>query len=498
MLLPAAEPDVIVVGAGLFGAMLAHRLTVRGARVLVLEAEDVGARAARRRLMIDPGLFSGAPVVDRAHASRAVLGILEAQAPHLVRRTEIFASTDGGSAMRAALATLRVHDLHAPGFHAGAARAQVSELSLRAPLRLEAHLLDEARLALAHALVASARGAEVRTGVRVESVRAEGERLVVRAAGQRHLARTVVLTAGGDLSALVNERASLTPAEPLLFELELFLSRQLTERVFVDRRGAQSLEHLPHLDRSLVRLTSPTPIDVDAALDHLFTCVPRGPVEVFDLRRASRHVGPVKITRGELPGLHTLTGNDLATGHREVQRLAQALAGGTASTGDDTRLEEGEFEVTPAVERTRLGAEILHALGARHGERASAIVERVMAAPREGSLVCPCSTVTEAELRYAHRDEFALDLDALKRRTELGVGACRGVRCAHRAAAIVAEEQVVDTPDAEVRGGTRALLAARFLSARRRSTVIEPARAAILDELSRSMSAAAGLDEEPA
>lgn len=154
--------------------------------------------------------------------------------------------------------------------------------------------------------------------------------------------------------------------------------------------------------------------------------------------------------------------------------------------------------MTPAIERTRLGAEILHVLGARHGERASAIVERVMAAPREGALVCPCSTVTEAELRYAHREEFARDLASLCRRTELGVGACRGTRCAHRAAAIVAEERVIEEDDANVRGGTRAVTAEAFLRARADAASLDPVRAGILDELSASMSASAGVPSEPA
>lgn len=287
----------------------------------------MGARAARRRLMIDPGLTSGAPVVERAARSRAVLAMLEAQAPHLVHPTAIFASNEGSAEMRRALAALAVHDRHAPGFHAGADRAAPRELTLRSPIRLSAHALDEARLSLAYALVASARGADVRTGARVEGVRSEGDALVVSSGGREHTAREVVLTTGGDLGSLVGDRASLAPAEPLLFGLELLLSQELTPHAFVDRQGGRTLEHIPYLDRSLVRVTASQPPDLDAALDHVFACVPRRPVEVFDQRRAARHTGLVKATRGQLPGLHTLTGSDLSSGHFEVQRLAHALAG---------------------------------------------------------------------------------------------------------------------------------------------------------------------------
>lgn len=504
----SAETDVIVVGAGLFGAMLTHRLTARGARVLLLEADDIGARAARQRLMLDPGVLAGTPDVEGARNSRTVLAILEAQAPHLVRRTSVRVSTEGRWAQRRTLAACRVHDGHAGGLFASAELLPVDDpeggLTLPFPVRLQAHTLDESRLALALVLNARAHGAEVRTGARVEGVIREGERLAVKVRDGLFHARSVVMTTGGDLDTRMSSAAS--PAAPSAltstgFEhgLELLLSTQLEPGAFVDARSAggsrSALEHLPYLDRSLVRVTADRPVDLDAALDHLFSCVPRVVIEVLDRRRAARKRGAVTVDRGPLPGLFALTGTDLASGHREVQRLASELAGGDPHAGDDMRIEEGEFEVTPAIERTRLGSEILHVLAARHGERASAIVDRVMRAPREGTVVCPCSTVIEAELRHAHREEHARSLRALSRRTELGVGLCNGVRCAHRAATIVVEETLSERVDTAERGGLSAELARAFSMERAKSASLEPARAAVLRELSRSMHAGAGLTD---
>jgi glycerol-3-phosphate dehydrogenase len=494
----SAETDVIVVGAGLFGAMLTHRLTARGARVLLLEADDIGAHAARQRLMLDPGVLAAHPEVEGARNSRKVLAILEAQAPHLIRRTSVSVSTQGRWAQRRTLATCGVHDRHAGGLFAGAELASEStSLTLPFPVRLSAHTLDEARLTLALVLNASAHGAEVQTGARVEAVTREGEHLTVKVRGGALAhARTVVMTTGGDLDALT----SPPRGEGFDHGLELLLSTQLTPEAFVDARVAggiaSTLEHLPYLDRSLVRVTADRPIDLDAALDHLFTCVPRVVIEVLDRQRAARKRGAVTVSRGHLPGLFSLSGTDLASGHREVQRLARELAGGDPHAGDDVRIEEGDFEVTPAIERTRLGSEILHVLAARHGERASAIVDRVMRAPREGTVVCPCSTVIEAELRHAHREEHASALRALSRRTELGVGLCNGVRCAHRAATILVEENLSQRVDTAPRGGLSAELAELFLSERAERASLEPTRAAVLRELARSMQAGAGLSAE--
>jgi len=54
--------------------------------------------------------------------------------------------------------------------------------------------------------------------------------------------------------------------------------------------------------------------------------------------------------------------------------------------------------------------------------------------------VCACEPVLECEVRHACRHEHARTLDDVTRRTRLGLGPCGAMRCAHRAAQIVAEE----------------------------------------------------------
>jgi len=60
---------------------------------------------------------------------------------------------------------------------------------------------------------------------------------------------------------------------------------------------------------------------------------------------------------------------------------------------------------------------------------------------RYGRVVCRCETVTEGEIVEAiHRPVPATTLDAIKRRTRVGMGRCQGGFCTPRVAAILARE----------------------------------------------------------
>ena len=427
--------------------------------------------------------------------------MLSAQAPHLCLQTTAALATPGGFALQRLLAVFELHD-RLPDGPLVQARAIARCERLRAPIEVTAHTLDERRLVLALALSASARGADVKTGARVLSVKPDGEQLATQLATSEWVrAPIVVLANGGDVTRLLegdDARPSLVPTAPLEHALELLVRPRISELAFIDPLGPLRIEHLPVPDGSLVRVTGPEPIELDQALEALRCAVEigEGDIEVHDRQAVSRHAGPVSVQRGRVDGLFTVTGNELVSAHTEVQRLAHALASrlghpSALEVGDDARLEDGDFEVSPAIERTRLGTEILGALSARHGERAGAIAERVMRSPREGAIVCPCRTVIEAEVRHAHHEELARDLSALSRRTELGTGACAGVRCAHRAAAVLFEETLSDQAP---QGRTSASDAATaFLRERARCAHLEPSRAAVLAELREGMARAAGL-----
>jgi glycerol-3-phosphate dehydrogenase len=84
---------------------------------------------------------------------------------------------------------------------------------------------------------------------------------------------------------------------------------------------------------------------------------------------------------------------------------------------------------------------IPHFAGMSEVEKAAIIKEN----PLYGKIVCRCEVVPEGEIREAIRRPLgARDLDALKRRTRVGMGRCQGGFCLPRLMEILSEELNVD------------------------------------------------------
>lgn len=96
----------------------------------------------------------------------------------------------------------------------------------------------------------------------------------------------------------------------------------------------------------------------------------------------------------------------------------------------------------PARSRLALGR-----MAYRHGSRSKRMLAACEADPRQGAHCCGCEPVTEAEVRYAARNELATKLVDIRRRTRLGMGACGGTRCLHRGAQLLAEEKDLSPPE---------------------------------------------------
>jgi glycerol-3-phosphate dehydrogenase len=85
----------------------------------------------------------------------------------------------------------------------------------------------------------------------------------------------------------------------------------------------------------------------------------------------------------------------------------------------------------------------------RHEQEA--LIERE---PRYGNIVCRCEHITEAEVVEAARGKVpATNMDALKRRTRVGMGRCQGGFCQPRVAAILARELGVPVTEVTKDGG---------------------------------------------
>ena len=86
-------------------------------------------------------------------------------------------------------------------------------------------------------------------------------------------------------------------------------------------------------------------------------------------------------------------------------------------------------------------------------------VELVKRDPLNGTLVCRCEAVTEAEIRAAiRRPVGARTIDGVKRRTRAGMGRCQGGFCSPRVLEILSEELGVDPTEITKCGGKSNLL----------------------------------------
>lgn len=82
----------------------------------------------------------------------------------------------------------------------------------------------------------------------------------------------------------------------------------------------------------------------------------------------------------------------------------------------------------------------------RHGDMAQEINGDSL---KDKTLVCECEGVSVAEVKYAIEKLGIKNIEDLRRRTRVGMGTCQGELCTCRAARLMRDFQVADTPEAE-------------------------------------------------
>ncbi len=172
---------------------------------------------------------------------------------------------------------------------------------------------------------------------------------------------------------------------------------------------------------------------------------PRGTITTFSGIRAHELsgdfvLGPVE----DAPMAFEALGIE-SPGLSAAPAIAKMLGGQVASA---LKLTEKEAYL-PAIPRPKP----FHAMNLH--ERAQAVREN----PQNGSLVCRCEQVTEAEIREAiRRPVGARTIDGVKRRTRAGMGRCQGGFCSPRVLAILSEELGIPYTQVTKCGGESRLL----------------------------------------
>lgn len=453
------DADVAVIGGSLAAALAAQRLAAAGLAVVVVLAEE--ETAPFPVLVLPPGL-DGRIDVASAHAFARARSWVEASAPHLASPLRVSVALPTGiSDLRAAIA-LDVLDALGLGPASMPDRVEVETRPglVRSAIVLGGLAVDEARLALAALLWARRRDARV-----------------IHATVEHVAPRRVQLRGGGEVHAPV-----VVDARPARTSHVLHLRLPARGQPYVDRLDVAGrsvlVQHLVHDGASVFHLLDERPdcdaIPLGAALEAL-GLAHASPVRFWSRRQDAverpslRREGDVLRLEGRsLLGLEPVLERVVTeTGAIVSRKLEPAV-------GRDARLEDPEAEWTPALFRAGLGSGLRATMERRHGSRAAAIVQRVLAVPREGALVCPCANVTLAELLHAQREELASSLPALVRRTDVGSGPCAGVRCGE---------------------AVRRLTGESLVALGRAQTVLGPAPRALVDELALGVAVALGDDE---
>lgn len=235
-----AVADVAVVGGGVIGLCVAYQAALRGARVVLFEAEEVGSGASGSLA----GMLSGQGEAEGPGPLQELL--LRGQKHHKTLGPELYEGTglDPGYAWNGALRTAtdetsagvlaREHSLHQernlPSELLGGDEARELEPALSGEVVAGLHLPGDGNVnppQLARALVQGAikHGAEIREFDRATVLLTRGDRVTGVRTARGDVAAGTVVVAGGPTSGLLSEslgvRLPLYPVKGQLLETRL-------------------------------------------------------------------------------------------------------------------------------------------------------------------------------------------------------------------------------------------------------------------------------------
>jgi glycerol-3-phosphate dehydrogenase len=497
--------DLVVIGAGIYGAAIAWDATLRGLRVALVDRGDIGsgtsfnnAKTLHGGVRSLQGLRLG-ELREYVRERRALMRI----APHLVQPLT-FVSPALGTLTRNRLAYalyFGVYDLLAADRNAGVdprlhlprasilgRDAYLARDPLSDPARVtggvawhDGQMVHGDRLTLAFAKAAASRGAVVATYVRadaalVEAGRVRGVRVTDVAPGSAGAgldvpARLVVNATGPQADRVLARLAGeglprLVPALSLGLNivtrslgLDAAVGGSARGRLFfvAPWRGVSiaGTSHEPyHADADTPAVPA---ADLDTFLRDLATAFPRAGLTRGDVRLVHRGLLPsVGLANGEVQLLKTSVVRDHAADGRpgllSVVGTRYTTARHTAQLAVDRACAILGVEAPPCATAT---TPLPDALDAAPADRLEGIYGRDAGAVRglaaaDPALAAPlsatCATLG-AEVVHAVRAEAAITLaDAILRRTEAGVTGHPGPDALASAAAIMASELRWDTP----------------------------------------------------
>lgn len=504
---PSGQTDIVVIGGGVNGTGVARDCALRGLRVVLIERNDLAFGASGNSSgMIHGGAryLSANPSVTRMSCLDS--GFIQRIAPHLLFRIPFIMPIAGGVGSRVYLtlvdAFFGAYDRFQP-LKRGKPHARLTPdetLQLEPGIRMDmvgAIAFDEwgidgSRLCAANAVDAVEHGASVHVHTTVEKLLRDGtdgavtgvqwrDRLTGRSGVVQ--AKLVVNSTGAwgpltaSLGGLSPRTAAVRPGKGIHVVYDRRLSNHAISVTTIDNRmvfiepwqnvsvlGTTDTDYYGDLD------------DVQTTADEVRYLV-QGMARVMPSIRTARIIGtfagvrPTLYAWGPIPdalsrehqivdhashgasGLYSMIGGKLASYRLFAEEMSDIIAARLASarkcSTHEHPLPGGDEKLDPDAFATEHGIDPVAArrLIFRHGSRATRIAEFWKKEPRSAAVVCTCEAITDAEIRYVIRHEFARTVDDVARRVRLGMGPCGAMRCAMRCGAIVAQELELDPRD---------------------------------------------------
>ncbi|MGH9319865.1 MAG: FAD-dependent oxidoreductase [Vicinamibacteria bacterium] len=492
------ELDLVVVGAGVYGAAVAWDASLRGLDVALIDRNDFGSGTSFNNLKTIHGGIRYLQHLDlkRIRESIRERRILMRIAPHLVHPLPFLVPTYQGSVTRSRAAlrlALAANDLLSWDRNRGSSeekrlppgRALSSGECLElAPdidragltggvLWHDAQMYNSDRLTLSFVLSAAREGTAVASFVEAEGFIRKGSRIqgivakdVLSGTGGLEIrARMVVNTSGPWVDRLL-EKAGGVPRKPLF---RFSKAMNLVTRPVVDKvalgvmRGGPLLVVSPWRNVSLVGTRhapyhgepdalEATEEDVQSLLDDINRAYPAARLERKDVRLIHRGLLPMAGSSSNGAGVHLLKSyliDESVEGLLSIVGVKYTTARDVAEKAVDRALSRmGKTHVPSRTATTPLAGgdiesfcDLAASVEPRHLAFNYGTRYREVLALGDLEPVCETSPVTRAEIRHAVREEMALDLaSVVLRRTELGSAGHPGREALERTAAIVAEE----------------------------------------------------------
>jgi glycine oxidase len=245
--------DTLIIGGGIIGLSLAHKLAAEGQRVLVLDRQEPGLEAS----WAAAGMLSAAPespddlaLVPLAKKSFALYPTFVAAIEECSGKSanfrrdgalELFFGSSAGSERDRTVASHRALDLTTQAVSSAEARSiepSLCETAFAAAWLPVEYSVEPRALTAAALQAAKNRGAEIRANVEVKNLVIEGSRCHGAESQSKKFTAANVILAAGCFSAGIGTAARLAPTQPVRGQMvSLRVARPMPNHVVRSHKG---------------------------------------------------------------------------------------------------------------------------------------------------------------------------------------------------------------------------------------------------------------------